>query len=317
MRLLFLSIISILYSQPTSATPFAPAESIRAVLSVPDASLDYMTAKLAFDRIIKPSIDGAAITAQVDALAARARAIAGANASDVDKLKAVRQVLYDAGAWNGNRPFAYDHDDPLGLNVYNKLLPTYLATRRGNCVSMPVLHIILAEKLGLNVHLSTAPLHMFVRYTNPQNQHDLSIEPTSGGYPTRDVWYRENLPMSDMAVEQGLYLKTLTKRESIAHMATTVMEYLMVKGRYQEAITVGYAILDHYPRDGYTMVKMGTAAGEIMQRDFVQKYPRGSQWPLGEATKFQHWQELNELTFRKATRLGWEQPSEIGPKKAP
>src|SRR3546814_1123946 len=98
------------------------------------------------------------------------------------------------------------------------------------------------EKLGLNVHLSTAPLHMFVRYTNPQNQRDLSIEPTSGGYPTRDVWYRENLPMSDMAVEQGLYLKTLTKRESIAHMATTVMEYLMVKGRYQEAIAVGYAI---------------------------------------------------------------------------
>lgn len=136
-------------------------------------------------------------------------------------------------------------------------------------------------------------------------------------YPTRDVWYRENLPMSDMAVEQGLYLKTLTKRESIAHMATTVMEYLMVKGRYQEAITVGYAILDSYPRDGYTMVKMGTAAGEIMQRDFVQKYPRGSQWPLGEAAKFQHWQELNELTFRKATRLGWEQPSEIRTNKAP
>src|SRR3546814_13674837 len=73
----------------------------------------------------------------------------------------------------------------------NKLLPTYLASRRGNCVSMPVLHIILAEKLGLNVHLSTAPLHMFVRYTNPQNQRDLSIEPTSGGYPTRDVWSRE------------------------------------------------------------------------------------------------------------------------------
>src|SRR3546814_8468497 len=132
---------------------------------------------------------------------------------------------------------------------------------------MPVLHIILAEKLGLNVHLSTAPLHMFVRYTNPQNQRDLSIEPTSGGYPTRDVWYRENLPMSDMAVEQGLYLKTLTKRESIAHMATTVMEYLMVKGRYQEAIAVGYAILDNYPRDGYTMVKMGTAAAELMKRD--------------------------------------------------
>src|SRR3546814_13706555 len=108
---------------------------------------------------------------------------------------------------------------------------------------MPVLHIIVAEKLGLNVHLSTAPLHMFVRYTNPQNQRDLSIEPTSGGQPTRDVWYRENLPMSAMAVEQGLYLRPPTKRESIPHIATTVMASLMSKGRIQATLLVGIPFL--------------------------------------------------------------------------
>src|SRR3546814_13106542 len=88
--------------------------------------------------------------------------------------------------------------------------------------------------------------------------------------------------MSDMAVEQGLYLKTLTKRESIAHMATTVMEYLMVKGRYQEAIAVGYAILDNYPRDGYPMVKLGTAAAALMKRAFIQKYLRSEERRVGK-----------------------------------
>lgn len=145
MALIFFFFIS---TQSASAqTSPTPAEAVRSVLAAPDSELNYLAAKLAFDRIVRPSIDEAAIIAQVDALAARARFIAGANASDVDKLKAVRQVLYDAGAWNGNRPFSYDHEDPLGLNVYNKLLPTYLASRRGNCVSMPVLHVILAEKL--------------------------------------------------------------------------------------------------------------------------------------------------------------------------
>src|SRR3546814_9178293 len=67
---------------------------------------------------------------------------------------------------------------------------------------------------------------------------------------------------------------------------------------------------DLYPRDGYTMVKMGTAAAQIMQRDFVQKYPGRTQWPQGEAAMFQHWQELNEITFAKAGRLGWEPPRE-------
>src|SRR3546814_1469513 len=82
------------------------------------------------------------------------------------------------------------------------------------------------------------------------------------------------------------------------------MEYLMVKGRYQEAIAVGYAILDNYPRDGYTMVKMGTAAAELMKRDFIQKYPDGINWPPSEAAMFQHWQELNEIAFSKASKLG-------------
>src|SRR3546814_15974134 len=81
-----------------------------------------MTAKLTFDRIIKPSVDDSAITAQIAALASEASAIAGASASDVDKLKAVRQVLSDPGSWNGNRPFTYDHEDPLGLHVHNTLL---------------------------------------------------------------------------------------------------------------------------------------------------------------------------------------------------
>src|SRR3546814_18867181 len=131
-----------------------------------DTLFPYTTLfRSAFDRIIKPSIDDAVITAEIDALAAEARTIAGDHASDVDKLKAVSQVLYDACAWNDNRPFSSDHDDPLGLNVYNKLLPTYLASRRGNWVSMPVLNIILTEQLGLKGQLSKAPMQQFVRYT--------------------------------------------------------------------------------------------------------------------------------------------------------
>src|SRR3546814_7327414 len=73
----------------------------------------------------------------------------------------------------------------------------------------------------------------------------------------------------------------------------------------------------NYPRDGYTMVKMGTAAAELMKRDFIQKYPDGINWPPSEAAMFQHWQELNEIAFSKASKLGWEPPREMSVKKAP
>ena len=76
------------------------------------------------------------VTAKVDHLASAATRIA-ADGSYVDKLKAPRQVIYEAGTWNTNRPFVYDHDDPYGHDLRNKLLATYLDTRRGNCGSMP------------------------------------------------------------------------------------------------------------------------------------------------------------------------------------
>ena len=40
----------------------------------------------------------------------------------------------------------------------------YLATRKGNCVSMPVLFVILGQKLGLPITLAIAPNHVFAKY---------------------------------------------------------------------------------------------------------------------------------------------------------
>jgi regulator of sirC expression with transglutaminase-like and TPR domain len=134
---------------------------------VPDSRLDYARAKLAFDRIIDPSLNAETTLAEVERLARNATAIAGPDATPQRKLAALRQVIYQSGVWNGNRPFSYDHADPLGINVRNKLLSTYLATRRGNCVSMPILFLLVGERMGLNLSLSTAPLHVFVRYTDP------------------------------------------------------------------------------------------------------------------------------------------------------
>jgi hypothetical protein len=138
----------------------------------------------------------------------------------VAKLSALRRVIYESGAWNGGRPFAYDHADPLGQNVRNKLIATYLATRRGNCVSMPVLVLIVGERMGLNLALSTAPLHIFLRHTEESGR-EINLEATSGAHPARTLWYRQNLPMTDRAIESGLYMRTLSRWEAVAHMAST------------------------------------------------------------------------------------------------
>ena len=65
------------------------------------------------------------------------------------KLNGLIQYLYHPGEWNDNKPFQYDLDDPLGTKKpNNKLISNYLKTRKGNCVSMPILVQSLGERLG-------------------------------------------------------------------------------------------------------------------------------------------------------------------------
>jgi regulator of sirC expression with transglutaminase-like and TPR domain len=265
---------------------------------------DLTSTKLALDKLVDPTIDDEAVRRELDQLATQARTIAGPNATDEQKINAVRRVIYKAGPWNGNRPFSYDHDDPLGLNVRNKLLSTYLRTRRGNCVSMPTLFLILADRLGLNVSFGTAPLHVFIRYTDPQGR-AFNIETTSGANLARPEWYRQNLPMTDKAIQSGLYMRTLSRQETIAHMASTVLEARLNEGKFQDAIDIGTAILEQFPRDGYTLVKRGHAYGELLRIECIERFASRNAMPPETRTRCDTLAKRNDEDFAKAEALGW------------
>ena len=172
------------------------------------------------------------------------------------------------GDWNGHRPFQYDLSDPLGHKIANKLLPTYLATRRGNCVSMPVLFIILADRLGLPVTASTAPQHIFAKFRDDSTGKMMNIEATSGGLPARDAWYRENMPMSDAAVKNGVYLKTLSRKETAAVMAEIVVEHFMATKRYRDVIAVSDLIIKQNASFVDPILSRGSAYGTLIETEF-------------------------------------------------
>jgi regulator of sirC expression with transglutaminase-like and TPR domain len=304
----FIIAVSILMAPQARANAqpaIGPSSIVRDILSVPDDQLDYARAKLAVDRIVDPSLNADAILAEIERLARAADALAGASAPPAERLAALRRVIYESGEWNGGRPFSYDHADPLGQNVRNKLISTYLATRRGNCVSMPVLVLLVGERMGLNLALSTAPLHIFLRYTD-EGGREINREATSGALPARTLWYRQNLPMSDRAIASGLYMRTLSRREAIAHMASTDVDFLMGEGRYQEAIEVAQVILQHAPRDGYTLVKLGSAYGELLRIEFLERFAAPALIPTDLRPRFALLAQRNRRAFEAAEALGWE-----------
>lgn len=303
-RIITFAFVLIFFCLPVEVCASRPVDVVRSVLTAPESKLSYERAKLTFDRIIDPEFNYAAVIGEINQLANAADDIA-ANATDIDKLKAARQVIYEAGAWNSNRPFVYDHDDPYGQNLRNKLLATYFDTRRGNCVSMPILQLIVAERLGLNVSLSTAPLHVLMRYTNPSNGRSIAIESTSGGYPARESEYFEKMGVTQRQVDSGIYLGVLTKRQTIAVMASTVTEWLISQGRYDEAIALADVLLEYYPTDVHAMLSRGSAYGELLRAEFVERFPNPQTIPDSLRPRFQMFASQNAAAFAQAEAWGW------------
>lgn len=286
------------------------AKRIDAMLRQPEKKMDLARVKLAIDKMIDPSIDVDAGVKQIDDMAAQVRAMLRGAPSSNERLQALQAYIYEKGPWNGYQSFDYDFDDPLGKNIHNKLLLNYVASRKGNCVTMPLLFVILGQRLGLDVTISTAPLHLFVKYTDPEKGTTFNLEATSGAKPARDVWIRQQNPMTDQAIANGLYMQKLSKREAAAVIATTVAEYFVQQKAHEKVIALSDVVLAHYPKDVGSMLRKGSAYGRLASAHFMRKYPRVNLIPQEERGYFEYFGEQNRFWFAKAETLGWREPGQ-------
>lgn len=295
-------------AQVPSAEADPALQKVQHLLAIPEDQLDLGKAKLAIDQLMDPKIDLAGALRQLDAMAAQARALAPPNASKRDTVVALQTYLYLPGSWNGNRPFQYDLEDPFGRNLRNKLLTTYLTTRRGNCVSMPLLFIILGQKLGLDVTAAEAPEHVLVKFRDEQGQL-FNIEATSGGFKS-DASYRQDMPMTEQALASGVYLRRLSKRETVAVMAGTLLEYWGQQGQQERRIALADEVLAASPTSVMAMLQKGNAYYRMLRGDFLDKYPTMEAIPVNERARFQELGGNNHLWFNRAEALGWRMPTE-------
>ncbi len=284
------------------------AKHIDALLRQPEKNIDLARIKLTIDKMVDPSIDVDAGIRRIDEMAAQVRAMLHGPESSSVKLQALQAYIYEKGPWNGYQAFSYDLEDPLGNNIHNKLLPNYIASRKGNCVTMPLLFVILGQRLGLDMTISTAPLHLFVKYTDPETGGTFNLEATSGAKPARDMWIRQQIPMTNEAIANGLYMQKLSKRESAAVTSTTLAEYFAQKQRHEKVIALSDVILKYYPNEVGSMLRKGSAYGRLANIHFVSKYPTPNLIPAEERGYFEYLEQQNRQWFTKAEALGWREP---------
>jgi len=246
-RLIFGGACLLLFFARAALATHEPAfVDLRRLLAQPEESIDFALAKLTIDRLIDSSTDVDAAMREIDRLAKTIESRTPAGLAPRERMDILLSTLYVPGPWNDQRPFAYDLDDPLGNDPTAKQLSTYLRTRKGNCVSMPILVVILGQRLGLIVTLSTAPEHDLVKFADGHSW--LNVEATAGGYKW-DSSYERELGITPLAIKNEIYLRPHSPRETVGVMAATLMEDLAAKKRADDLLVVADMLLAVNPKD--------------------------------------------------------------------
>jgi regulator of sirC expression with transglutaminase-like and TPR domain len=283
-------------------------QTLRAILELPEDQIDLAKAKLTIDHMIDPAIDVDAWLRQLGGMAAGiTRAWQLANAPSLHKLNALRTYLYHPGIWNGHKPVGYNYDsDPLRFNVRNKLLPHYLTTRKGDCVSMPLLFVILGQKLGIDVTASMAPRHLFVKYRDDMgNRFDL--EATAKAELTDAEAIRTIMVMTEESVANGVYMQPLTNRETVAAMMGALMQFYQEQGKPELQVAIAALSLEYFPKNVQAMTFIAVAYYQERKQRFLDVYPTPADIPKEMRSHFWYLSENHFGWFRRAEALGWRE----------
>lgn len=282
--------------------------AISRLLSMPENQLNYLDAKLLIDQKIAPfSFNAQKVRDEIDSMVKAIKDMLPFAASDVDKLKVIRQYIYDSGSWNNFRPFEYDMNDPFGTqNPKGPLLYNYLETRKGNCVSMPILFIILAEKLGLDLTLTHAPKHLLVYFVEKNTQRKILIETTSRAHPARVEWVVKQLNIKPKALETKIYLDKLSKRQSIVLMSDSLASHYYKKELYHSAIKLSELHLKYYPRFVGAILNRGASYGWLNDYLYKMRYPKFWMIPPEKQSHADFLSRSSVEAFKYAESLGWE-----------
>ncbi len=134
-----------------------------------------------------------------------------------------------------HKAIKYDFDDYWGSKDYSKMFVSKLMkTNTGQCHSMPLLYLILAEQIGADASLVLSPNHSYIRFTNNDGE-ELNIELTNGMF-TADSFVLNNGYIKSEALQNKLYMQNLTKKELLSQTFVDLASGYIHKFGYDEFV---------------------------------------------------------------------------------
>ena len=119
--------------------------------------------------------------------------------------------------------FSYENLTPpqmqgLYRDANNIFLAGLLRTGRGSCVSMPLIYLVIGERLGMPVHLVTVGKHCFIRWEEPGYRMNIETTIVNKLHFTPDDTVYTDVEGLKPAELVGNQMRNLTRREVVANL---------------------------------------------------------------------------------------------------
>ncbi len=121
----------------------------------------------------------------------------------------------------------------------NIFLAGLLRTKRGSCVSMPLVYLVIGRRLDFPVYLVAIGRHYFIRWQEPGYRMDIETTDTDKVCDTPDDSVYLQIEGKTRARLRGNELRNLTDREVVGELYFTRMSYWHTKGEKYEAQSRG------------------------------------------------------------------------------
>lgn len=151
---------------------------------------------------------------------------------------AIFQYFADDTKQNGkmvHKAMKYDFEDYMGVKDYSKMFVSKLMkSNAGQCHSMPLLYLILAEQIGAEAFLVMSPNHSYIRYMDDAGEIQ-SLELTNGMFSANSFVLNSGYIKSE-ALQNKLYMQNLSKKEVLSQTFVDLASGYIHKFGYDEFV---------------------------------------------------------------------------------
>jgi regulator of sirC expression with transglutaminase-like and TPR domain len=197
-------------------------EEFRRVVSCPDEGVDLARAALEIAKDDYPDLDVAGYLRRIDQIAVTVVERLGKQTTVYHSIAALNSVIFQEHGFHGNRDNYYDPK--------NSFLNEVIERRTGIPITLSVLYMEVAQRIGLPLHGVSFPGHFLVKYFDERER--IVIDPFNGG----EVKSTESLGklLKDLYGDEVAlvrdFLEPVTKKQIIRRMLNNLkMIYLREK----------------------------------------------------------------------------------------